>query len=80
MAAGMIGHCSCCQPKEVPQTKLGLARVLVSDLAKQVEESESEVRKLKAMLAQAKALVRLLEPSQFQNPQENPKSPKGWYH
>lgn len=49
------------QEKVVVPTELGLARVLQADLERALEESQAEVQGLVVMVAQVRALVRLLE-------------------
>jgi hypothetical protein len=77
------------QEPKVPQaTDQALARVLVKDLERALQDSQEEVVRLQAMVAQARALARLLEakarPKVAQFPQENPpkEHPRGmgWRH
>jgi hypothetical protein len=63
-----------------------LARVLVADLEKALQDSQEEVVRLQAMVAQAKVLLRQLEakaalkaaPQFHQDPRE--KKAEGWHH
>ena len=65
-----------------------LARVLVADLEKALQESQEEVVRLQAMVVQAKDLLRLLEAKgapQFQAPRvKDFQAPRvkaeGWHH
>ena len=82
------------EPKEVRHqpTEQALARVLVKDLEKALQDSQEEVVRLQAMVAQAKALARLLEAKALRKveqfprkdewknpPKEHPKG-MGWRH
>lgn len=73
------------EPKAVPQaTEQALARVLVKDLERALQDSQEEVVRLQAMVVQAKALVRLLEakaaPKVAQFPQKGHPQGMGWRH
>lgn len=73
------------EPKAVPQaTEQALARVLVKDLERALQDSQEEVVRLQAMVVQAKALVRLLEakarPKVAQFPHKEHPQGMGWRH